>query len=196
MWLIAGRLKGFTLQTPKSGTRPTTDRAKEGVFSHLESENMLQGVRALDLYAGTGALGFEALSRGAVSVTLIDSSQQAISLLRAAAGRLRRHPAYDPATMHVEVEKIPAERYVRQLSRQGDQQFDLVFMDPPYALKDEEFDAILKQLVESGSLTDVCEIVAERSASSHAPTPPDGWEIEESRKYGETMMWYLVRTQS
>jgi 16S rRNA (guanine966-N2)-methyltransferase len=198
MWLIAGRLKGFTLQTPKSGTRPTTDRAKEGVFSHLESENMLQGVRVLDLFAGTGALGFEALSRGAISTVFIDSSAQAIALLRRAAARLRHHPAYDPATMHVQIEKIPAERYVRQLARQrqNDQQFDLVFMDPPYALTDAEFDALLAQLVQSGQLTRVCEIVAERSAESSAPTPPTGWEIEESRKYGETMMWYLVRSQS
>jgi 16S rRNA (guanine966-N2)-methyltransferase len=198
MWLIAGRLKGFTLQTPKSGTRPTTDRAKEGVFSHLESENMLQGVRVLDLFAGTGALGFEALSRGAISVVFIDSSAQAIALLRRAAVRLRHHPAYDPATMHLQIEKIPAERYVRQLARQrqDDQQFDLVFMDPPYALTDAEFDTLLAQLVQSEQLTRVCEIVAERSAESSAPTPPAGWEIEESRKYGETMMWYLVRAQS
>lgn len=196
MRLISGRFKGFELQTPKSGTRPTTDFAKEGIFSHLEAENMLDGVSVLDLYAGTGALGFESLSRGATALTLVDSAPRAASLLRQAATRIRSHRSWDSA-MSVSVEQIPAERYVQRLARTETDRpsFDLVFLDPPYALLDEEFDAVIASLAATGTLTDVCEIAAERSAQSRAPRPPQGWEIEETRKYGETRIYYIVRTQ-
>ena len=83
MRIIAGRFKGQEIKTPKnaSTTRPTTDRAKEAIFSHLESQGVLDNTRVADIYAGTGALGFEALSRGAVSVTFVESNAQIARLI-------------------------------------------------------------------------------------------------------------------
>ena len=81
MRVISGRFKGAALATPKTGTRPTTDRTKEAIFSHLDSWGVLGDARVLDLFAGTGALGIEALSRGARELVAVESSRPAAALI-------------------------------------------------------------------------------------------------------------------
>ena len=81
MRVISGRFKGVALTTPKAGTRPTTDRTKEAIFSHLDSWGVLDDARVLDLFAGTGALGIEALSRGARELVAVESSAPAAALI-------------------------------------------------------------------------------------------------------------------
>ena len=81
MRVISGRFKGVVLTTPKAGTRPTTDRTKEAIFSHLDSWGVLDDARVLDLFAGTGALGIEALSRGARELVAVESSAPAAALI-------------------------------------------------------------------------------------------------------------------
>lgn len=198
MRLISGIFKGFEVKAPHAGTRPTTDRAKEGIFSHLASENMLGGVAVLDLFAGTGALGFEALSRGAHSVVLVDNAPQAYALLSDAVRRIRKLKAWDSSRMQVDVERVSAEKFVARLEAPAEpsDQWDLVFLDPPYAFSDEAFDQLMADLDKSGRLSRVCEIVAERSSRTAIPTPPQGWSIEQSKKYGETTIYYIVRTES
>ncbi|MDO5694885.1 MAG: 16S rRNA (guanine(966)-N(2))-methyltransferase RsmD [Aeriscardovia aeriphila] len=198
MRLISGIFKGFEVKAPHAGTRPTTDRAKEGIFSHLASENMLEGVSVLDLFAGTGALGFEALSRGAHSVVLVDNAPQAYALLSDAVRRIRKLKAWDSSRMQVDVERLSAEKFVTRLEAPAEpsDQWDLVFLDPPYAFSDEAFDQLMADLDKSGKLSRVCEIVAERSSRTAIPTPPQGWSIEQSKKYGETTIYYIVRTES
>lgn len=116
MRVIAGRFAGIALQTPRSGTRPTTDRTKEALFSHLDAEGILTpGSSVLDLFAGTGALAFEALSRGADHAVLVDRSPQAVALIKKAAGAIRRHASWDPATMSIDVLRLPAEKAVDRL---------------------------------------------------------------------------------
>lgn len=198
MRLISGIFKGFEVKAPHAGTRPTTDQAKEGIFSHLASENMLDGVAALDLFAGTGALGFEALSRGAHSVVLVDNAPQAYALLSDAVRRIRKLKAWDSSRMQVDVERLSAEKFVTRLEAPAEpsDQWDLVFLDPPYAFSDEAFNQLMAHLDKSGKLSRVCEIVAERSSRTAIPTPPQGWSIEQSKKYGETTIYYIVRTES
>lgn len=220
MRLISGIFKGFEVKAPNAGTRPTTDRAKEGIFSHLESENMLDGVAVLDLFAGTGALGFEALSRGARSLVLVDNSSQAYALLNDALRRICRLRAWDSSHMTASLQRMSAEKFVARLAaaqklsstepseqpgatatgrpseKLVDGQWDLVFLDPPYAFSDEAFNQLMADLAQTGRLSSVCEIVAERSSRSEIPTPPDEWSIEQSKKYGETVIYYIVRTES
>ncbi|HWF53760.1 MAG TPA: 16S rRNA (guanine(966)-N(2))-methyltransferase RsmD [Solirubrobacteraceae bacterium] len=120
MRVIAGAFRGATLHAPRGReTRPTSDRVREALFSILGS---VQGARVLDLFAGSGALAFEALSRGAAEATLIDTSAAAIAAIRRNATALG---------VEAEVRKIPATSFLRQ-ARDRSRQYDLVFLDPPY----------------------------------------------------------------
>lgn len=190
MRVISGRFKGFSFDAPKTGTRPTTDRVKEALFSHLESEGVLGDARVLDLFAGTGALSFEALSRGARSAVMVDMGSQAVGLLKRAAARCRELAAWS-SDLSISVRRGKAESVVARLSSTDD--YSLVFLDPPYDYSDENFNQILKNLCKSGALsTDAC-IVAERSSRSVEPIPAEGWEVEQTRGYGETVLTYFVR---
>lgn len=191
MRVISGRFKGFSFDTPKTGTRPTTDRVKEALFSHLEFADAVEDARVLDLFAGTGALSFEALSRGAVSATLVDAAPAAIALLKRASQRLTKLGSWDPS-LHVEVRRAKAQAFVRHMEEGAD--YSLVFLDPPYDFSEEDFNALLVALADSGALSEKAMMVTERSSRSAAPVPPEGWEIEQSRNYGETAIEYLVRS--
>ena len=197
MHIIAGRFKGFPIPAALRGTRPTTDRTKEAIFSHLESEDLLSGARVLDLFAGTGALGFEALSRGAQSLVAVESSGRVAGLLSRSAAGLRHHPAWDQ-TMDIRVSRNRAERFVRPLSSGHEDAglseacFDLVFMDPPYDLSTEDCQSIMTGLTAQGMVDDGGMIVLERSTRTLPPTAPDGWAIDQARTYGETAVYYLT----
>lgn len=126
MRIVAGSAKGRALKGPRSAAiRPTADRVRESVFNILGQ--WLDGQRVLDLFAGTGALGLEALSRGASEAVLVDSGREAVSLCRENAEALG-------FTAQVRVVPSPVERALEQLQRQGER-FDLIFADPPYAAK-------------------------------------------------------------
>ena len=197
MHIIAGRFKGFPIPTALKGTRPTTDRTKEAIFSHLESEDLLSGVRVLDLFAGTGALGFEALSRGAQSLVAVESSGRVAGLLSRSAAGLRHHPAWDQ-TMDIRVSRNRAERFVRPLSPGHEDAglseacFDLVFMDPPYDLSTADCQSIMTGLIGQGMVDDGGMIVLERSTRTPPPAAPEGWAIDQARTYGETAVYYLT----
>lgn len=191
MRVISGRFKGFSFDTPKTGTRPTTDRVKEALFSHLDNGNYLEGARVLDLFAGTGALAFESLSRGAVSALMVDAAPAAVAMLKKASAKIAHLGAWS-ADLHVSVRRGKAQTITAQLGASDD--YSLVFLDPPYDFSDEDFDALLAQLAESGALSDDALIVTERSSRSAEPQPPRGWEVEQSRSYGETAIQYLHRS--
>ncbi|MCI1902171.1 MAG: 16S rRNA (guanine(966)-N(2))-methyltransferase RsmD [Bifidobacteriaceae bacterium] len=191
MRVISGRFKGFSLDTPKTGTRPTTDRVKEALFSHLDNGGYLSDARVLDLFAGTGALAFEALSRGAQSALVVDSAPAAVSLLKNAASRITRVGAWDP-DIHISVRRGKAAAIAERLTPADN--FSLVFLDPPYEYSEHDFDALLVQLSDCGALGEDAIIVAERSSRSADPVPPQGWEVEQSRNYGETAVTYFVRS--
>ncbi|HEY7718604.1 MAG TPA: 16S rRNA (guanine(966)-N(2))-methyltransferase RsmD [Pedococcus sp.] len=178
--IISGRVGGLRLQTPTgSGTRPTSDRVREALFSRLEHLGVLEGAAVLDLYAGSGALGLEAASRGGASALLVESD-------RAAAGVARRNCA---ATGLPDV-AVRAATVERTLAAPPPQRFDLVFIDPPYDIGEEVLRGVLTALSEKDWLTEQALVVVERSARSPEPDWPAGLEAEGERRYGETRIWF------
>lgn len=181
----------MALTTPKPGTRPTTDRTKEAIFSHLDSWGVLDDARVLDLFAGTGALGVEALSRGARELVAVESAAPAAALIAQTLTALKRNRSWEPG-MSARVVKARAEKYAAAASAVAP--FDVIFIDPPYAFETEACNQLLADLAarESGELTgEGTVIVLERSTRSDEPTAPEGWDITDRRDYGETAVYYI-----
>ena len=177
--IVAGAAKGRRLVVPARGTRPTSDRAREALFSTLGGLLDLAGTRMLDLYAGTGAVGLEALSRGAGHVTFVESD-------RAAAATLRRN---------VEAVGLPGAQLVTSsvegyLASRAGAPFDLVYLDPPYALDDAALGAVLGELAAPHWLVAGAVVVVERSAHADEPRWPDVIESVKQRRYGAGVLWY------
>lgn len=150
------------------------------MFSSLESElGGLQGLSFLDLYAGSGAVGLEAASRGAAPVVLVDSDRQAWHAARENVAALGL-----PVVLHRE----PVE--VHLSSRAPTQGFDVVFVDPPYAMEEAEVSRCLALLVQHAWLAPDAVVVVERSARGCAPQWPVGVVQTRSRRYGEATFWY------
>ena len=177
--VVAGTAGGRTLRVPPKGTRPTSDRVRVALFSRLDHLGVLRGARVLDLYAGSGALGIEAASRGAAAVTLVDSA-------RAATDVCRRNVAALGLTA-VDVVTQRAERFVQ--SPVG-APWDLVLVDPPYELPEPELAAVLEGLAGEGRLTAHAVVVVERSSRTPEPAWPEGLQRTDRRAYGETVVWF------
>ena len=181
----------MALTTPKPGTRPTTDRTKEAIFSHLDSWGVLDDARVLDLFAGTGALGIEALSRGARELVAVESAAPAAALIAKTLTALKHNRSWEPG-MSARVVKARAEKYAAAASAIAP--FGVIFIDPPYAFETEACNQLLADLAgrESGELTgEGTVIVLERSTRSDEPTAPEGWDITDRRDYGETAVYYI-----
>lgn len=189
MRVISGRFKGVALAAPKQGTRPTTDRTKEAIFSHLDSWGVLDDARVLDLFAGTGALGIEALSRGARELVAVESSKPAAALISKTVTQLRRNRSWDSG-MRVQVLVKKAEQFATVAVLQP---FDVIFIDPPYAFATEDCNQLLHNLVDNALAGKKTIIVLERSVRSDNPAPPTGWQVIQRRNYGETAVFYIER---
>ncbi|GGF39160.1 methyltransferase [Marmoricola endophyticus] len=180
--LIGGTHGGRRLRTPPGDrTRPTSDRVREALFSALESRlGGLAGLRVLDLYAGSGALGLEAASRGAADVVLVESD-------RRTAGIARRNAA--DVGLSASVQSRPVERY---LADADPVPVHLVLADPPYPLGNDDVVAVLGLLLERGWLAPDAVVVLERSARDREPDWPEGLQRERAKEYGETVLWWLA----
>lgn len=184
--IIAGVAGGTRLQVPGQGTRPTSDRVRESLFAALESMHAIAQACVLDLYAGSGALGLEALSRGARSAVLVERGRQAAAVIRRNVAAVSR--AADPARsdpLEVAVRETGVQAYLAQASGP----FDLVFTDPPYDLPDAEMTADLTAL--APLLSPDAVVVIERARRA---APPDlaaaGLSPIRERAYGDTMLWW------
>lgn len=186
MHVITGRFKGAPLTTPLSVTRPTTDRTKEALFSRLESRGLLQDARVLDLFGGTGALGIEALSRGARELVVVEANAQAAKLIAGTLTALKRHHGWEEG-IDAHVVRAKAERYAAKAK--VDAPFDLVLIDPPYMFATNDCARLLDDLVGRGLVGKYGAIVLERSKRTAPPTPPAGWVEDDRRDYGETTVY-------
>ncbi len=178
--IIAGSAGGRRLLTPPgSGTRPTSDRVREAVFGRLEHLDAITGGHVVDLYAGSGALGLEAVSRGAVSALLVESDRKAAATI----DKNVRHLGL--AGVQVRVGTVEA-----VVGAPLSPPADLVFIDPPYAVGDEALAAVLAGLATHDSLAIDAVLVVERSSRSAEPVWPAGVELIGPRRYGETTCWF------
>lgn len=180
--IIGGSAGGRRLRTPAGeATRPTADRVREALFSALEAQvGPLAGLRFLDLYAGSGAVGLEALSRGAATLTAVESDRRTARVITENAHSL------DFRDVHVQAHPV-----ARVLGAPPQAPFDVVFADPPYPLPNADLEHVLALLVAHGWLAAGSVIVVERPARTVEPAWPRGLVRERRKKYGETVLWYL-----
>jgi 16S rRNA (guanine966-N2)-methyltransferase len=175
MRIVAGAAKGRRLEAPKGDdVRPTADRVKEAMFASLQP--VVPGARVLDLFAGSGALGLEALSRGAVSVTFVERDRKALEVIRRNIG-----------TVGLPGTEVVAQPVARALA--GDLPggpFDLVLADPPYRLPKAELAALLTALLEH--LATTATVMLERPARDGTPPWPAGLRQGDPRRYGDTAL--------
>jgi len=180
--VIAGAAGGRRLAVPPGqGTRPTSDRAREGLFSSWEAlRGTLHGARVLDLFGGSGAVGLEALSRGAAHALLAEADARAARVIRENVRTLGLPGA--------EVRPGRAEKLIA--GPPPGPGYDLVFLDPPYAVADEEVREILLTLLAGGWLTAGAVATVERSTRGGPFDWPGGFEGLRARRYGEGTLWY------
>ncbi|MGC4963926.1 16S rRNA (guanine(966)-N(2))-methyltransferase RsmD [Gordonia sp. DT218] len=173
--IIAGDSRGRRLSVPDDGTRPTSDRVREAIFNMISARFDLAGASVLDLYAGSGALALEALSRGAGHATLVDSRRRATSVISA------NLAACGKAGSGVVVTRAVAS----YLSTMPTGRFDLIFLDPPYDQENGEMAADLAALAR-GWLADGGIVVVERSARAPSTEWPDSMSVLVQKNYGDT----------
>lgn len=183
MRIIAGMWRGRRITAPAgSETRPTADRVREAVFSSVITRlGPLDGVRVLDLYAGSGALGIEALSRGAAYATFVESDRRAADAIRTNLAALGAHDATVTVTR---VERFDA-------SRLRDAPVSLLFADPPYRIDAAEFSQVLETLADGGALESGALIVYEHGTKTQ-PSWPSGFSETGVRRYGDTEVTYGI----
>lgn len=192
--IIAGAARGTRLDVPDAGTRPTSDRVRESVFGALESMDAIDDAHVLDLYAGSGALGLEAWSRGAAAVDLVERARPAAAVIARNVGAVAKTldaprgaaPSSDPAVPHgAKVHQSAVRAFLGRTTGP----YDLVFTDPPYDLGDEAMTGDLRALTPLLSADAI--VVIERARRS---TPPEldavGLALVREKAYGDTSVWW------
>ncbi len=183
--IIAGVAGGRRIETPRGdATRPTSDRVREALFGALQARGVLEGAVVLDLFAGSGALGLEAASRGAARVVLVDNAREAVAVARRNAAGL--------GLDGVRVVQAPVLRHLAatrpDAGPPAEPPADLALLDPPYALDERALADVLEAL-DAGHLAPGALVVVERDARSPEPAWPAGWTGEGARRYGDTVLW-------
>ena len=180
--IIGGTVGGRRIATPRGvSTRPTSDRVREALFSAIESWcGSLSGLRFLDLYAGSGAVGLEAWSRGAGVVTLVEQDRRTAAMIGSNARDLGFSRA-DVVTGSV----------ANALAHTPAAPYDVAFLDPPYARVEREISSDLTALLDQDWLVPGAMVVVERGSRGPEPAWPEGFTGSRAKKYGETVLWYV-----
>ena len=176
--VVAGTAKGTRLAAVPAGTRPVSDRAREGLFSSLGT--VVEGARVLDLFPATGPMGIEALSRGAASALFVDSAPAAAKVI---AENLRR--------TRLQGRGVVRRQDARRALRQKPAQFDLVILDPPYLAPQALVDGVLAEIAGQGIVAPGGRVVLTRSSRSYTPVIPLHWQLERRLSYGEAAVLVL-----
>ena len=176
--IVAGTAGGRRLKVPPKGTRPTSERVREALFNALETAGELDGAHVLDLYAGSGALGLEALSRGAADALFVEADRRAVDVLRGNVAAL----GLGGTVRAGQVETVVAAPAPRP--------YDLVLADPPYAVDAAALGKVLASLASGGWLGSSALVVVERAARDGEPDWPAGFEPSRAKKYGDTAVFW------
>ena len=181
--IISGFAGSRELKVPSKGTRPTSDRVREAIFSALDSADALTDARVLDLFAGSGALGLEALSRGASHVTLVERDAKAAQIARSNAATVSSAGGGNAGT--VDTVAMSVLTFLDRPRRD----VDVVFIDPPYDTPNSDVEAVLVALtphLNAGAI-----VIVERSARDAKLTVPPEYTLDRTKTYGETAISYL-----
>lgn len=181
--IIAGFAGSRELKVPKEGTRPTSDRVREALFSSLDAADLIRGSRVLDLYSGTGALGLEALSRGAKHVGLVENNPKAAKIIKSNARMVSHAGGREAGSFEVRIESVGT------FLSQSRSLWSLVLIDPPYSVANEELELVLETL--SRQMTRDGVIVVERSVRDPLFTAPSRMKIFRTKDYGDTLLVWL-----
>jgi len=184
--IIGGVAGSRKLESPAKATRPTSDRIRESVFSMLDARDLLEDAKVLDLYAGTGALALEAISRGAVVAHMVERDGKAAAVCVANSRVVQKVMVEELAEVETKVINKAVASY---LSAPADTGYTLVFIDPPYEVSNEEVTENLKALhpiIKKGAV-----LVVERSSRTPKFEVPEGFEQGEEKHYGDTAIYWL-----
>ena len=181
--IIGGVLGSLRLKGPAKATRPTSDRVKESVFSILESMNVLEGAVVVDLFAGIGALGLEAASRGAKSVTLVERDRAAAAICKENMELVDAGLRKSDVKASISLRQESAERYLRTAPHA-----DLIFIDPPYEFSNSEISKLLGQIPSASETL----VVLERSSKSKGLEIPENYSRLREVSYGDTAVYFLT----
>src|SRR5512137_2523280 len=190
MRIIAGKAKGRTLVAPKAkNLRPTTDRVKESLFNILA----VSGKRFLDLFAGAGSVGLEAVSRGASRVILVENNRSCAEVIRTNIGRcgfvnIPLDGIAGGSGQDIEVVEVPVDRGLKLLGHRGER-FDVIFADPPY--EQNLIGETLRLIRAQELMSQDGVLVVQHSAREEIPARREGYRIADSRRYGETALSFL-----
>lgn len=174
--IIAGSAKGRALKVPHNNTRPTSQRVREALFSRLEHMGYIEDCAVLDLYAGSGAFALEALSRGAAYAECVDSQKQATRIIS------------DNARVCALEVQVSCMSVSKRLAMPATRLFDVVFLDPPYDLSDEELSENIRAL--PPHITQDAIVLIERSKRSPEPEWSNLFERIDKRLWGDTQVWF------
>ena len=181
--IIGGVVGSLRLKGPAKATRPTSDRVKESVFSILESMNAIKGAVVVDLFAGTGALGLEAASRGARSVTLVERDQAAAKVCKENIALVDAGLRKSGSESSINLRQESSVRFLKTASHA-----DLIFIDPPYGFSNSEISNLLEKIPRTpGAL-----IVLERSSKSEEQEIPESYSRLREVSYGDTVVYFLT----
>lgn len=185
MRIIAGSAKGRNLVPPAGVTRPTSDRTREGIFSALESEiGTCSGISFLDLYGGTGAVGLEALSRGAREVVVIEKDVKAANVCRENHELIAKVVSGKFAVLRMSVDAY------LELDQNKQSHFDVIYLDPPYEVPNSTIEKVLSKIIDNKILKSDGIVIVERSSRSSAFAWPEGFTPVKERKYGEGTVYF------
>ena len=180
--IIAGELRGRALKVPDAGTRPTAERVREAVFSSLTSLDAIAEVSVLDLFAGSGALGIESISRGANNCVFIENNKNAVAVISKNIEELKVNAQVIDAKVETLFQAKPAEKL--------NMPAQLIFLDPPYEMPLAQISKVITSGLANSWFSDDAILVVETSKRSGDFVWPDGFESIRDKSYGDTCVWY------